>query len=311
MAITTYSDLVTNGGRVSQVLSALVQEALYDPTDLRETLVFVPWAGMGSDTMRVTVDEAPGGFAAATSDSVGGVTPTAYTTAKFDLQVARYLRSYQLTDLIGVSGGPINMEGIVKNLMDGVALTMTDITTTLFSAMSSTVSPAAGSTEDLDVGAIYAAQYALNNANNMAGSGYTCVLYPEQMNNFRASLRSESGALQYVPATAEMLATKGPGFQGSWNGIDFYQSDSVPSHAAGASSIGAMYSKGWASYTMAPVRALQGRFIPTDQVIVDAETLIVEIERDATNGLTTAIANLYPAVAEANANRGVGIISDR
>ena len=193
--------------------------------------------------------------------------------------------------------------------MDGVALTMTDLTTTLFSSISTTVSPAAGATEDLDVDTVYAAQFALNNRNNQAGSGYTCVLYPEQMNNFRSSLSAEGGAIQYVPATAEMLATKGPGFQGSWNSIDFYQSDSVPA-SGGVSSVGAMYSKGWASYTMAPVRALQGRFIPSDSVIVDAGELLVELERDASNGLTTAIANMYPAVAESNASRACAIISD-
>jgi len=135
------------------------------------------------------------------------------------------------------------------------------------------------------------------------------VLHPTAINDFRTSLRSESGAIQYVPATAEMLATRGPGFQGTWNGIEIWQSDSCPTINAGADRSGAMFGKGAFAYTMAPVSALQGH-IPSANVLVDAGTVIVENSRDADNGLTKAVATMYPAVSEVEDARGVEIVSD-
>ena len=127
------------------------------------------------------------------------------------------------------------------------------------------------------------------------------------MNDFRTSLRAEAGAIQYVPATAEMLATKGPGFQGSWNGIDIFQSDSVPLVNTNADRNGALFSSAAFAYTMAPVRSA---LVPQESVLVDAGELLVEIQRDAQAGLTHAVANIFTGVAEAQDLAAVGIISD-
>jgi hypothetical protein len=301
MANLTFSTLSSNGGRISAVLSALVVEKLYDPTDLRSTLTFIPWSSFGSDTMNVTQNAVPGAFSAASSETSGGASEGAYTTSKFSLQVSRYYRKYIMSDLFGITGGPIDVETVVQNLMDGVALTMTDLTTALFPNIASNV----GSTGvALDVDKVYDGMYTLN-LNNVQGQ-YTAVLKAKQMNQFRSDLRSEAGPIQWVAASAEMLASKGPGFQGTWNGVDFYQSDSVTDDGTDFS--GAMFGQGFAAYTMAPVRALQGQ-IPASNILVDAGELLVELSRDADNGLSTALANIYPSVVEAEDLRGVEIIS--
>ena len=296
-----FSTLSSTGGRISAVLSALVVEQLYDPTDLRATLTQVPWASWGSDTMNVTKNAVPGAFAAASSEISGGASNSAYTTSKFSLQVARYLRIYQVTDLFGISGGPIDVQTVAQNLIDGVALTMTDLITALFPNIASNVGTSGAA---LDVDKVYDGMYTLN-LNNVQGQ-YTCVLKAKQMNQFRSDLRTEAGAIQYVPATAELLKSKGPGFQGSWNGVDFYQSDSVTDDSTDFS--GAMYGNGFAAYTLAPVSALQAA-IPASNILVDAGELLVELNRDASNGMSQLIANLYPAVVEAEDLRGVEIIS--
>ena len=303
----TNAALVSAGGRVSAVLSALVLEQLYDPTDLRAIMQFVPWDQSGAATMDVTLDAVPGAFAAASSETSGGFSNAAYTTSKFQLTVARYGRQYQATDLMGISGGPIDLDNIVRNLINGVALTMTDLATALFPSFTDQV----GSTGvDLDTDKIYDAQFALAINNASASGGLNCVLHPQQHNDFITSLRAETGAQQYVPATAEMLSLKGPGIQGTWNGITFWTSDSVTTVNAGADYAGALLSgKEAIAYTLGDVKRLQGH-VPAQNVLVDAGMLLVELNRDADNGMSTAIANLYPAVAIREDARGVEIVSD-
>ena len=300
MANVTYSGLLSSGGRISAVLSALVQEKLHDPTDLRAVMTQVPWASMGSDSMDVTLDAAPGEYA--TAAEAATTAGSAYSTGKFQLQAVKKTRVYSLTDLFGVTGGPIDMERVVSTLVDGVGVTMTELLCQLFPAISNSVG-ASGS--DLTVANIYAAQFQLNLSS--AQGPYSCVLHPQQMNDFRTSLRSETSALQYVPATAEALATRGPGFQGSWNGIDFWQSARVGLVNTGDDRNGAMFSSAAFSYTMAPARSA---LIPQESVLVDAGELLVEIQRDAQAGLTHAVANIFTGVAEAQDLAAVGIITD-
>ena len=294
-----YSSLIgpLTGGRISAVLSALVQEKLHDPTDLRSVMTLVPWGASGSDTMDVTIDAAPGAFASA-AEAVA-TTNSPYVTSKFSLQAVKKTRVYSLTDLFGVTGGPIDLEHVVKNLTDGVGLTMTDLLTTLFPSISNSVGT---STAVLGIDDIYSAQYQLNLSAAMGP--YTSVLSPKQMNEFRTGLRAEIGAIQYVPASAEMLATKGPGFQGSWNGIDMYQSDSVESVTT--TKVGAMFNSAAFAYTMAPARSA---LVPQESVLVDAGELLVEIQRDAQAGITRAVANIFAGVAEAQDAAAVGIIT--
>ena len=63
------------------------------------------------------------------------------------------------------------------------------------------------------------------------------------------------------------------------------------------------------AYTLGDVKRLQG-YVPAQNILVDAGMLLVELSRDPANGMSTAIANLYPAVAIRENARGVEIISD-
>jgi hypothetical protein len=302
----SYSELLSTGGRVTQVLSALVRQQLYDATDLRSVMTLIPWNAVGSDKMDITLDAVPSPFIAASSETSGGtaVNNTAYTTSKFSLQVARYARKYQVTDLFGITGGPIDIDRVVSKLVEGAGLTMTDLLCNLFSSLTNSV----GSTGvDLDVDTIYDGLFQLNSEN--ASGPYTAVLHNSQMNDFRQSLRSETGALQFREATAEALQTRGPGFQGEFMGIRFYQSDSVIKINSDADYAGAMFVDGCFAYTMAPVRALQS-YIPENNILVDANEMLVELDRDADNAMSSCIANMYPSVVEAEDNRGVTIVSD-
>ena len=308
----TFTGLASSGGRVASVLSSMLMETLHDPTDLRAVMTEVPWQSLGSDTMSVTRDAAPGAFAAASSETSHGTAAdnAAYTTGKFDLQVARYVRAYQVSDLFGVSGGPVDLEKVVSTLAAGVGLTMTDLLCALFNSITSQVG---SSGVDLSVDTMYDAAFQLNTnaVVSTADAPLTAVLHPTGFNNFVQSLRSETGAIQFEPATAAMLGSNGggPGFKGTWNGISIWQSDSCPTISGGANYSQAMFGKGGFAYTLAPVSALQGH-VPSANVIADAGGLLIELSRDADNGLSKAVATMFPAVAEVEDLRCCEIISD-
>ena len=301
----TKSLLGTNGGLVASVLSDLVLEQLYDGTDLSNLMMRIPWSPMGSGVLDVTQDAVPGAYTAATSELDGSnIANSAYTTSEFSLTPALYARRYTLTDLIPIAGGPIQIERVARKLVEGIGLTMTDLLCTLFGSLSNSVGT---STVDLTVSDIFDAQFQLNTSN--VGGRYACVLYPEQFNNLQSSLRAEAGAVQFIAATPEMLAAKGPGFKGSWLNIDFYQSDSVGKVNTNADYAGAMFGAGCFGYTMADARLMAGH-IPPGLLYLSNEAMVIEMARDQTNFMTALVASIFPAVVEIEDARGVEIISD-
>ena len=312
----TFTGLSSAGGRVASVLSALLFEKIHDPTDLRAVMTEVPWAQIGSDTMSIALDGAPAGFTAASSETASGLSgPAAYGSGKFDLQIARYLRKYQMSDLFGVTGGPIDAAAIVQTLADGVGLTMTDLLCNLFGSLST--SRDAGS--DMDVDAFYGAMFDLNlaNAASTADAPYSLVIAPKQMNQLRNSLRAEGGDsvkpgsyLNFREETGTITKAGAPGYQGNFQGVDIWQSDSIATVDASAHFAGAMFAKDCFAYTMAPVRALSGAHVPAANILIDAGELLVEVERDATNGLSSAVASIFCGVSEAQDALGVLIKSD-
>ena len=301
--------LETNGGSVASVMSALLRAQLYDPTDLRATCPYVPFAGPGSDTMDVTLNAVPGAASAATSEIDGSnVTNAAYTTARFQLAVARYKRVYQSTDLLGLAGGPIDYNVIRSTLVTGVSLTYTDMICALFPSLSAQTGT---TTVNLDVDDIYDSIYTLLVANvpNDAANPIQCVLHPQQWNDFTSSLRGETGAVQYVAATADMLQAKGPGFKGVWNGVQFWTSDSVNAQTTNVDYSGAMFGMGAFEWTYGPVAGILPMINPGD-ILFSTPELFVERDRSASNGMMAQVLNLYPAVAIRENARGVEILSD-
>jgi len=298
------TDLTTNGGLVASVLSDLVLAQSYDPTDLTALMTRIPWSPSGSKTMDVTQDSIPQPFVTR-AETGAGITDATYTTSEFSLAPSLYALQYSITDLVPVAGSPIDVERVAANLVAGVGLTMTDLLCALFGSLSNSVGT---TTVDLTVSDIFDAVYQLNSSN--VSGNYAAVLYPQQFNDFQNSLRAEAGAVQFAPASAQMLAAKGPGYKGSWLNIDFYQSDSVGTANGGADSAGAMFGAGAFAYTLADPRVIQGH-IPNDSVLMANEVMLLEMSRDSANFKTALVGQIYPAVVEAEDARGVKIVTDR
>ena len=292
--------LETMGGAVAEVLAAEVLEQLYDPTDIRATVTRMPWTSMGSDPMSITQDAVPGAFTAPGQNAT--VSATAYTTTHFDLTVAAFRRAYAIDDLIPIARGAIDIDLLVRNLMNGVALTITDQICGTFGTFTAVAGTAL---VPLSVDDVYDGTFLLTS--NLNSGPATLVLHPVQYNDFISSLRSETGAAQYMPATAELLAQRGPGYKGSWMNLDIYVSDSVGQNGAGSFQ-GGLYTPGAIAYSLADVASM-GVHVPASSVLMNAGDLIVELDRTASDGVSAAYATMFLGVSIAEDNRGVEILS--
>lgn len=300
---TTFALLAANGGRISATLSGLVFDALHDATDLRELMVFVPYDQIGSDENEYTIDAVPQPAQPATNETTGGGGNTPYTTGKFSLNPVRYKLAYQMTDLFGVTGGPIDASRVVSKLDGSVGITMTDLCCGLFPAVSASVGD---TNEVLTVDTVYDGQFQLNLAPTSGRKAI--VLHKVGLNQFQADLRNEVGAAQWRDATGDMLGSKSPGFVGMWNNFEFHQNDSVEKVNANVDYAHCMFQYGAFAYTLRSCRNLIGLHINPADVLVDADIALVERSRDADNGMTKAILNLYPAVKTKWSNAAVKLI---
>ena len=299
----SYSTLLSNGGRVSKVLSQLLHESLYDPTGLRALMKFIPYSPMGSSTMNVTKATRGAVAAAASSETSGGFANTALTTGNYDLVIARYGLVMKPTDLMKLTGGVLNVEYIISILTESLDLTLTDLLTALFANIAGNVGTSGA---DLSVDDFFDAIYYLNLQNNPAG--FAAVLHPQQINDLIESVRSEAGPMQWRSDAQGLLTAPGVGFRGQFAGVAVYQSDSVATANAGADRQGCMFGDAFA-YTLAPVSSMDPMINPADIVVATSE-MFVERSRTAADGLTALIANFYPGTAEAEDLRGVKITTD-
>lgn len=302
MAVTnalTYAQAETNGAAVAEILANEITQALYDPSDLRSVCTRISYNAAGSDTMNVIQDIAPAAFAASGENAT--LAATAYTTTSFDIALVQYRRAYAAADLLPVSGSPVNIDRMVANLMQGVAMTFTSI---ICDALPTFTAQVGSSGIALQVDDIYDGIFTLNSALN--SGPYTCVLSPVQWNHFQSSLRSEVGSAQFLPATNDTLASHGPGFRGSWMGVDFYVADAVDT--SGGNDQGGIFTQGAIAYGMGNVSSMASQ-IPAQNLIVDAGELVVELDRTAADGVSAAYATMIMGVAVADQSRGCEILS--
>jgi hypothetical protein len=296
----TIGDLV-----VAEVLHKELSFLLHDPTDLRVTMTEMPWSAMNTTSMKVgqitpnDVMTAPGEFT-----DPGN---TALTDDSYNLTIAQYRLIRAVSDLAQVVNvdGSVNIALLAQLMVESANRTLTSMLTALFTSLSNTVGT---TTVNLDVDDIYDAMFQLTAS--LAQPPFYCVLYPVQYTDFQSSLRGEGGAVQFQSATADMLNLRGPGFKGTWNNIEFWTSDTVPTANAGADSNGAMYSKAAFTYAEADIVAALAPYVPKYETPMGLK-ILVEEERDARKGMTDIIGHYYPAVSEALDGAGVGIVTDR
>lgn len=296
----SFSNLEADAG-LAHVLSGDIHADLFDPTDLRGTCTRRNMrGGMGSETIKVPRFNPAHTFTAATSELVGGGSNEDIGSANFQLTAARRYMRWQLSalwDMIAPSGS-LDMDLLRLLIVQGTGLTFTDMLTALFPSLSGSVG---STTAQMSVEYMLDGQYALNSSR--APAPYTMVLSPHGFNRWQESLIGFAGPSQFKEAAQEMIDAMGPGFKGTYGGINVYDSDSVSLDGGSTYRRGAIYAPGCFSYSELPVSAMRGFLPPSRVAIVDGLVRIV-LEYDADNALGLMVGDYYPAVSEAEDARG-------
>ena len=299
----TFANLATDLG-LQAYLATELAPLLFDPTDLRATMFRREFmGGMGSASTKVGQYTGGQVFTAATSEILGtNVANSDIGEDSFTHTVARHSMKWTVGELMQMvaPGGSVSIPLLAKLINDGAGLTITDKLCALFPGLTGTVGDGTG---QMTVSLMFDGQYALNS--NRVAPPFHLVQLPHCFNKLQASLRAETGVLQWLGATAEMISAKGPGYKGSVGGtIHVWDSDSV--NLDGGSSYGenGFFGDGAFEYQ----EAVPPSDLPTSvQVIASGGPVRVLLAYDDTNALTRVVGDYYPSVVEREDARGVRI----
>lgn len=259
-------------------------------------------AGARSNTLKVPHIGLMGYNLLASTGDGSAVANTALTDGSSTVAVGRYSKSYEASDLAKITaGGFLNASTFAMDAMASGALTLTSLIANLvdnFATVVGTTTVAATIANFLD--AIAALEIA------KAVGPYIAVLHPVQWGHIRKDITLNSGgAIVFNPASAELMITRGIGYQGNLAGVDIFTSTYVPTANAGADRAGGMFGKGailWADGSMV-------NDDPSGQSVVVAGKVLFERDRTAKYGLTAWVSHRYLGVSEGIDGFGVSIIT--
>ena len=245
--------------------------------------------GSGSSVKKVGIIGAGLDAMAAVADGVA-VESVALTNANKSITVARQALYRGPTDLAGQvwASVPELVAYLVDDMIGAARIRAMTMIATAGSAFSNVFGTSGAA---LTVTNLFSAIAYLESVS--APGPFLCVLAPKQLSDFQASLRAETGALQWISATPDMMMIKGQGYAGSFLGIDFFVSSRVLT--SGADKQGFLISYGAIGYvdgTPAPIVGAGGLVFPAGSKIV------VELGRSPEGAITKIIGNWYVGFEE-------------
>jgi hypothetical protein len=275
---------------VTSTLAAELQLKLGDRASLMNhpAIAYVGDVGnSGSSAKKVGIIGAGLDAMASVADGVAAES-IALTNATVTITVARQALYRGVTDLAGQTWASIGeLVSYLADDMVGAAMLRAQ---TLITTAASFTTVVGTSGAALTVTNIFSAIAALE-AQSCPGP-FLAVVSPKQLTDFQSSLRSETGALQWIPATAELLAIKGQGYAGTYLGIDFFVSSKCVT--SGADKLGFVISYGAIGYadgTPAPIMGSGGVIYPM------GTKMYVEMGRTPESALTKIVGNYYVGFA--------------
>ena len=289
--------------RASEVYNRLIHELLMDPTDLRGVVRNLgDIGGSGSAVLTTGTVDYDLAMAAANTDEVTAADNTAVTVGAVSLTVAHQIISFGMSDLHSVTGAPgmLDLQALASKAAQAYGLRFTDLTMAAADTITANVGTSGA---DMTVDDWFSATATLQQA--VCPGPYTAILAPVQVTDLQASLRSEGGAIQFLPATAAQLSLKGPGFQGSFMGVDIWQSDSVST--SGGNRVGAMFGDGCLGYVEASAR---GNMPGAISAGAPGSPVYAEFVRAGDPGISRVVAHAFVACGLLETARGVNITTD-
>lgn len=288
---------------VASTLAAELQLKLGDRASLmgHPAIAYVgDIAGSGSSVKKVGIIGAGLDAMAAVADGVS-VESTALSNANVNITVARQALYRGPTDLAGMTWASVGalVQYLTDDMVGACRIRAMAMIATAGSAFVNTVGTSGGA---LTVTNIFSAIAQLEAVG--APGPFLAVISPKQLSDFQASLRAETGALQWIPATPEMLAIKGQGFAGTYLGIDFFVTSRCVT--SGADKLGFLISYGAIGYadgSPAPIVGAGGLVQPA------GSKMVVEYGRNIEGAITKVIGSWYVGFAELQDSMGVQIIT--
>lgn len=296
--------------RLQQMLSQEIKLLLTDARNLRNTpfLDFVGSInGMGSDTIRVRKAGLDGydsfsSFTGATEDDAVG--ESTLVDGHADIVVKRQALMYKISDLAsmtGMGGSDIDPFRIAESIAKSYELLFAELTASTVAGFTASVSNAGALTIDDFIGAFQTLELAA--AGKGAPGPYVALLHPEQWQDLQNDIRGEdNNALAFAPASFEAMSAKGPGYKGSYLGVDIYTSSHITESAG--QHVGALWAPGAIGFATGKPAALVGA-----AESMDMGDVLIEMDRDSTRALTNIVGHCYLGMGVVDADRGVKLLS--
>lgn len=300
----------TSGGGENAVVAAVasryLQVLLADRTTLRGHPAVVNLAlygagrlGSGSMTHNLTLWGLDGYDIMGSVSEGSAVSETALTNALKTITAARRGLRRDISDDIRAID-PTGMLNPMRLAQDGFGAAMETLTA-LLAALMSGFSNQKGSTgvafsHDL----FLLAKAALIEAG--VPGPYMCLLHNNHYADWMIDLEGRGGLTQWSPAAAGMQVLRGPGYQGTYDGIDVYTTTRCP--ASGSDYVSGMWGAGAIGYVEQEVE-----FGEEAIILLQEGPIAVEIERSTTEGASRIVTHYRPGVAELEDGRGVGMLA--
>ena len=307
MANEVYFSGLSGNARLAAILNQAVVTKLTDTASLvnhPSILQLRSMNGSGSTVVQVPVVSWGANAMTAVAENAS-VSNTALTTTNVNVTIARQALRRQISDLAQLTATGIPLDVSVDSLALDLVAAYNKRVTAMLGDLASGFSTSVGSTGvDLTVTNFYAAIFGLQL--NSADGIFTAVLHPVQVNDLISSLRSEVGPGQYLATSQDQVQAKGPGFRGNLFGVDVFSSaNGINTANAGADRIGMMIAPGAIAVATATAAPIMG-----SETIIPQSPIVVEFERDASNGSTIIVGSAFVGVAEIDDLKGIGILSD-
>ena len=302
MATVTHLTMEAGGLRLANILSQEIALQLADRASIRTSGAVTYYgsvAGNGSDTLNVRVAGLDGyDTMAAVADGADLTGSEDITSSSVSIAVARYALRRDLSDIVeftGMGGGDITVQRLAASAVGEAEKCFMGLVGTAIAGFGTDVGTASAA---MGVDDFFSATAQLEETSNVGP--FYCLLKPQQLTQLQSSLRAEAGALQWMPATAELLKIKPQGYVGSFLNVDVFASASVDTtgtvHSGGMWAAGCL---GWADAQ--PVIGFGDTIRPSGSPVT------VELQRDASAALTECISSLYAGVSVIQDGMGVGI----
>jgi len=294
--------------RMTSVISSEINLLLKDTANLRNTgyMQYIGSInGSGTDSVKVRKIGLMGRDNFESRTEVQAASETSITDDSVTLQVARYSLMYNISDLLNLTATNAQFEPDPFALAASIAESYNALFADLTAAAAAGVTSFAGTSgATMSVSALFEGLYDLEQADSFRGAPgpfYACF-HPKSLTELQASLRSEqNNIISQMADTERFVGAKGLGYMGKLFGIDIYRSSYVESDGTDYEN---WIADGGAMGFVDGVPQIMGA-----AEVMEMDKVVVEVQREGAQALTSVIGHAYLSVGVIDSNRITRILA--